>query len=541
MNAEEKSNIETKIRNRREFLGLAAVAGTLVLATSKSAEAACNSSFPPSTDSVNVAAFWLSTDPTFTVAGVVYRDYSNAFQRAIDNLTDCAGGGSIYVPPSAHAITRPVMLKNNIRIFGKGPSSNVSFYGSGSFTMQMVADVEFANLGLSSLNGSASNGSVAIIANNTTWGPKRIRIAHCSFFDCGLKLDAGSDANENWFKEILITDNILEGRGARILLSGLIKKAIVSGNIVSGQADASANLSGIQCEGLASQIVISNNIAFGCTQNGIQVVGGGNIVISDNICYKNLQSGIGLNTDALDKAPHHVILANNICMENGYDGMDLVDQAGLVPMRLAINGNILKNNRTTGIYLKNVKGAVLTGNICETNYSSGILITSSKFISLNANFLWGNGYSSLAFPSSTHEDSEKNGIYFADSSDCCVTGNISSNDGLGPSQEYGIRCNNCTRISLVGNNVYNNKLGGIYTDSGNYSLTANQPGDQYPIRDRGFFGAQVFQGFDSPEGQFEAPMGSLFVRVNGLPGETLYVKESGDSDTKTGWRRVPTA
>lgn len=44
-------------------------------------------------------------------------------------------------------------------------------------------------------------------------------------------------------------------------------------------------------------------------------------------------------------------------------------------------------------------------------------------------------------------------------------------------------------------------------------------------------------GRGSPEGVIEAPIGSLFRRLDGTPGETLYVKESG-GDTSAGWQAI---
>ncbi|WP_240041335.1 hypothetical protein [Paenibacillus ginsengarvi] len=40
-------------------------------------------------------------------------------------------------------------------------------------------------------------------------------------------------------------------------------------------------------------------------------------------------------------------------------------------------------------------------------------------------------------------------------------------------------------------------------------------------------------GTGSPEGVVSAPVASLYLRADGLPGSTLYVKESGTGNT--GW------
>ncbi len=43
----------------------------------------------------------------------------------------------------------------------------------------------------------------------------------------------------------------------------------------------------------------------------------------------------------------------------------------------------------------------------------------------------------------------------------------------------------------------------------------------------------VITGFGSPEGVVTAPVGTLYLRLNGGAGTTLYVKESGVGNT--GW------
>ncbi|MEE4566823.1 pyocin knob domain-containing protein [Paenibacillus polymyxa] len=48
--------------------------------------------------------------------------------------------------------------------------------------------------------------------------------------------------------------------------------------------------------------------------------------------------------------------------------------------------------------------------------------------------------------------------------------------------------------------------------------------------------ANLFSGNGSPEGAVSAPVGSLYRRLDGYAGETLYIKESGTGNT--GWRAV---
>lgn len=49
----------------------------------------------------------------------------------------------------------------------------------------------------------------------------------------------------------------------------------------------------------------------------------------------------------------------------------------------------------------------------------------------------------------------------------------------------------------------------------------------------GIAAAMGQSGVDSPEGAVSAPVGSLYLRSDGGPGSTMYVKESGSGNT--GW------
>lgn len=47
---------------------------------------------------------------------------------------------------------------------------------------------------------------------------------------------------------------------------------------------------------------------------------------------------------------------------------------------------------------------------------------------------------------------------------------------------------------------------------------------------------KIYSGFGTPESVISADIGSLYMRFNGGAGTTLYIKESGTSNT--GWRAV---
>lgn len=68
------------------------------------------------------------------------------------------------------------------------------------------------------------------------------------------------------------------------------------------------------------------------------------------------------------------------------------------------------------------------------------------------------------------------------------------------------------------------------------SIEANTIVLQKPTMVRGplqLNGVTIFTGNGSPEGVITANIGSMFLRLNGGSGSTLYVKESGTGST--GW------
>jgi len=92
---------------------------------------------------------------------------------------------------------------------------------------------------------------------------------------------------------------------------------------------------------------------------------------------------------------------------------------------------------------------------------------------------------------------------------------------------YGVvRLNNTT---VIGNYVNSTKSNQIII--GGQNQTEFKLGDDVEVID--FAGIQIYTGTGSPEGVVTAPPGSLYSNKNGGAGTTLYVKESGTSNT--GW------
>jgi len=69
-----------------------------------------------------------------------------------------------------------------------------------------------------------------------------------------------------------------------------------------------------------------------------------------------------------------------------------------------------------------------------------------------------------------------------------------------------------------------------------FNITSSRVDIQIPVTVRKHItinGASIYSGTGTPESVITAPVGSMYLRVNGGSGTTLYIKESGTGNT--GW------
>ena len=363
-----------------------------------------------------------------------------------------------------------------------------------------------------------------------------IKLDNCYLDKCGLKNDiTQKDINSRWYGQGIyalqcnnitidnctIVDNGMHG--IKIDKGNNIK---ITNNISSLNGDCGITL-------LSSSIVnISNNH---CCNNGInggpywgqgiQLVGNrsddltsNNIIISNNIVNNNKENGIECTI-----AVEHSIISNNITELNNWSGIAVNPTCN----HITVNSNLCFKNGTNGISCLTSNNCIFNGNITNCNNDHGIEITRSKMINI----------SSFTSNNNGQKLSNRCGILVDSSCECIYIRNgITSDDQEVHTQSYGVRFNNCnggecSNLISNGNKIYPLIISTTYCSNislNNRSIqNTDYGGMKYSTNTR------LISGIGNPNHSVIAPIGSIYMRVDGSTHSTFYVKESGDGNT--GW------
>ncbi len=158
------------------------------------------------------------------------------------------------------------------------------------------------------------------------------------------------------------------------------------------------------------------------------------IEIAGNICYSNLDDGIGM-----DYALHSTVTGNT-CQGNTTNGIVLLNSDNST-----VTGNTCQGNTEDGIALYSMSDNTVSGNTCQGN-DNGIYLTSSSNNAVTGNTCQGN---------------TANGIYVYASFNNTVTG-ISCNENV----QHGIFVDRSNYCTIVGNTCIANDSGNTNTYDG---------------------------------------------------------------------------
>lgn len=286
----------------------------------------------------------------------------------------------------------------------------------------------------------------------------------------------------------------IDGNGAKIISKGttgfkfIEKKRIDISNLVLGVENGTEQTQVIFCQNCESIILKNLEINQGitaiklencalsyCTNNiisdmiywGIFFLGGKDIYITSNTCFRNGRDGIkvaGNLSSGAELTVKNLNVNNNICYENGRDGIDIAINHldGLI-----CQGNLCRDNYLEGLDFKilgytggSVKNALINNNIFLNNLNRAInlqndlspaVIQESSYYQciVRDNILCGGNLDSSTRYSTT----------------IMVGGNsktkIKFENNLISSYEDGIRINNSNNVTLC-NNEINIKNRGIH-------------------------------------------------------------------------------
>lgn len=347
-----------------------------------------------------------------------------------------------------------------------------------------------------------TTGSLSMVSGASLVGPGKIKLSGGSnnLFNLsasnisikGLAVDCSANTTaEKWFVQITgainnveisdclvasgrIVENGTNTSNIRILrnnISGACVSSGSGGTIAFGVSTACTYFAaidnylsatggaGISTSNACQHGIIRGNKILSMTGPGIYAQQLAYGTVEGNQCINGSSTGIGWN-NATAPVPQRSTIANNICVGNAQDGLDInFSNSASVPGYLTITGNYLENNGQTnpygtGINLQYANLCTVTGNIMFGNGLDGIRVYGGQDNTIVGNLSISNG---AVTPGTTYS-----GISFYSASNCTAHGNVCTNLSGGANQFYGIHEDSGSSGNIIsGNNCVGNVTGTV--------------------------------------------------------------------------------
>lgn len=499
-------------------------------------------------------------------------DDTKFIQAAIDAAI-ANNGGVVYFPPGTYPVAKEAMpgvvsafsLSNvsNLVFLGDGPASTIKIkdgtYRGDFMTFRLLAGttrIVFLNL---RFDGNKEN----ISADEQThsieiFDADEIHIERCWFdntFGDGVRilgkgaavvggqpLDTADELIirdcrfKNWrrsgigcqraFKQTRITDNLFETNSGDQAIdfepTGATSpvEIVIDGNIiVHGTETAAFTIGGIDFEH-NQKFIVTNNLIINGSVFGLALQ---HFTFTNNVIVASA-SGTRPALELIRHVTDGVIADNIIVSSSTIPAVPCVHitfNNGIAPSRLLLARNVIRS-LTTGINIVGANSMQVIDNIIQTNEDDAQGVVGIQFASTTEGFPVDNpvlrGNLIRNFQIGVQVAPIKHDIHNAD---------FSHN-----------RLENCTKGfrftgSNEGHSVLSPQIMGNIFDDVTTAFDMLDNTDYLVLGGVGPGSVSIFGGNDTPEGIVPAPVGSMFMRFDGIPGNTLYVKESGTGNT--GW------
>lgn len=431
---------------------------------------------------------------------------------------------------------------------------------------------------VSNANGTAPEAGIDIEPNASDALSKNIIITNCNIYgnakegisypapaptplvetsvvsNCNIYGNGAAGIRASYIRNLEITGCVIfNNAGGGILdTAALITSLNIDGNLIYGNTG-----SGI--EGFASGSVIANNAIRNNSTYGIKWHFGQQVTISGNVISDHAENGI-----YYERAYNCAIIGNTVKNSQKH-GIFITGTATSSVTRsrtVAVIGNtvvapgLLTDNTYHGIYLDaNANTCTVTGNTVEraasgtvvslvltnggANYTSAPTVTISGGGGAGATATAVVSGGSVVTLTLTNAGSGYTSVPTVSFSGGGGTG-AAATASIGNQPLYAIYAEDASVV--IAGNMTNNGAKSGNTQVRRGSLTPasflNSPSFMTHVLAERFYPgvtltAFITSGTGSPEGAQSAPVGSLFLRTDGGASTTLYVKESGASNT--GW------
>lgn len=488
-------------------------------------------------------------------------------------------GGVVYFPPGTYSFAKdatlggpisPILIQNktNISFVGAGPASTVMYEGGdytgvGDYHLFRVEGtssyISFHNLRFFGNRQNITNHDEQMHCIELSSGD-HVFIDNCWFDEAvgdGIRI-IGKGAPEinqdpldivdvvrisncefkNWKRSgigfqranshVLVTGchfiqdsaTLLGDQGIDFEPSGATSPTnfVIDGNVFTRTVSGVNNTVGMSFGGIGQEnnqrFVISNNVF---NNYWLQALECEHFIFSNNVVWSELGTGDGRPAVRLIRVMNYCVISNNVIYNPSFShaGIDINLNNGRKPEKFIVTNNVVQSNQI-GIRTAHADLCKIHGNFVEridtSAGSAGITVNTtgagltSNGVSIQMNTV--KGYSQgINISPAAGEDIEDLNVSQNILVDC--TNGIHFNANL-------------TKTPVVMGNQFRN----CTTNINNRSFV-----DQFIVGGDGDIVHLVGSG--NPEGAVTAPVASIFTRIDGGTGTTLYVKEAGSGDT--GW------
>lgn len=277
-------------------------------------------------------------------------------QNAIDNVSS-EGGGTVSFSAGTYTITKPIMLKSNVTLIGKGQDETV---------LKRHAD---SNLGAHGVLSTPTSGGVnnVIIKNltidaNTYIDPEK-NSNPSNIMNYGILFQGPNNSNDKlWFENIQIK-NATTG----LHIKGSTNVTVLKSNF-NNNGGSYKYWHNVYLRRVSKVLLKDNVMSHSYTGNGINISYSDHITIQSCQVYDNYFRGIrAANSSYID------VINNNVHGNRTGDGIVLNYESGGVS-NFVVYGNTVARNGSYGIYVaKSASNGEVKSNIDGGGNSNGYM------------------------------------------------------------------------------------------------------------------------------------------------------------------------
>lgn len=453
---------------------------------------------------------------------------------ALQAAATAAAGNKLVIPPGNYLVTSTITIPANTiveaygaRIFNTSTHFTLVALDSGC----RVFGLEVEGAG----NGSYDADGRAIAITGTLADYKQnVHLQDCYFHDLGAYAVHSSFASDVFLERCRMINvgytGVMVFSGIRWLVSRCHIKGLGPGTSSnaygvaftrSSVADLVAFPRSKDCT--VQFCTIEDNLIW----EALDTHGGENCAFIGNT-IRNCKIGIACVSSVSVASPLRCrVIGNTITGIGGGYGIAMTGTAAELAQGNVILGNTLKdcgqaaNDLSGAIYCASTRAAVVDGNTIEAPRPNGIIWYFDNYgFSCNGNSIQDPWDNAAALPACI--------ICRSNNNQGTISGNTLErvNTALG------------TNVALRGIYVVGSTTGNILSIGPNRNTCvvamSNTTGANFTFGTLGqTTGLNIYSGFNSPEGVITAPIGSIYLNLNGGAGTTLFVKQTGSGST--GW------